>query len=164
MTAHAAPGPTTPVAEPVLERLWPSAGVWLATVMVSGFCAVVVLPFGERPALVTLAATALALGALLARSTPVVGVRDGQFVAGRAHVPVALLGDTVALDAAAMRHACGPGLDARAHLCVRGWVRGGLRVDLVDPQDPTPYWLISSRHPERLLGAVRAARDPRLPG
>ena len=57
-----------------------------------------------------------------------------------------------------MRHAAGPGLDARAHLCLRGWVRPGLRLDLVDPQDPTPYWLVSSRRPERLLEAVQEAR------
>jgi hypothetical protein len=26
---------------------------------------------------------------------------------------------------------------------------------LDDPDDPTPYWLISSRHPDRLLAALR---------
>jgi hypothetical protein len=26
---------------------------------------------------------------------------------------------------------------------------------LDDPDDPTPYWLVSCRHPERVLAALR---------
>jgi hypothetical protein len=29
-------------------------------------------------------------------------------------------------------------------------------VVLDDPEDPTPYWLISTRHPERVLAALRS--------
>jgi hypothetical protein len=32
-------------------------------------------------------------------------------------------------------------------------------VLLNDPADPTPYWVISSRHPTRLAAALLAARD-----
>ncbi len=28
---------------------------------------------------------------------------------------------------------------------------------LVDPADPTPYWLLSTRHPEALAGEIAAA-------
>ena len=28
---------------------------------------------------------------------------------------------------------------------------------LDDPDDPTPYWLVSSRHPDRVLDALREA-------
>jgi hypothetical protein len=35
-------------------------------------------------------------------------------------------------------------------------VRGGVRVDVADPDDPTPYWLVSSRHPDKLAEALRA--------
>ena len=30
-----------------------------------------------------------------------------------------------------------------------------VRVDLNDPADPHPYWLVSTRHPERLADALR---------
>jgi len=30
-------------------------------------------------------------------------------------------------------------------------------VEITDPADPVPYWLISSRRPERLVAALRAA-------
>jgi hypothetical protein len=29
-------------------------------------------------------------------------------------------------------------------------------VVLDDPDDPTPYWLVSSRHPDRVLSALRS--------
>jgi hypothetical protein len=27
---------------------------------------------------------------------------------------------------------------------------------LEDPDDPTPYWLVSARHPDQVLAALRA--------
>jgi hypothetical protein len=32
-----------------------------------------------------------------------------------------------------------------------------VKVLLDDPDDPTPYWLISSRHPRQLAAAVTGA-------
>jgi hypothetical protein len=86
-----------------------------------------------------------------------VSVGDGELRAGAAHVPVTLLRDPRALDAAQARHELGPGLDARAHLAQRGWVRTAVRVDLDDPADPTPYWLVSTRRPQALVAALLAA-------
>jgi hypothetical protein len=57
-----------------------------------------------------------------------------------------------------MRAARGPELDARAYLCLRGWIAGGVRVPVLDPQDPAPYWLVSSRRPGELAEAVRRGR------
>ncbi|MGO1934850.1 MAG: DUF3093 domain-containing protein, partial [Cellulosimicrobium funkei] len=82
---------------------------------------------------------------------------DGELRAGRAHVPASLLGQVTTLDADAMRVQLGPRLDARAYVCLRAWARTGVHVVLEDPQDPTPYWLVSTRHPQRLADAVRAA-------
>ena len=54
-----------------------------------------------------------------------------------------------------MRQAHGPRLDARAYLCLRGWIPTGVRIALADPQDPTPYWLLSTRRPEALAAALQ---------
>jgi hypothetical protein len=141
-----------------VERLWPSLWVWLAVGVLAGFCAVVALPFGPAPGLAALGLAATLAAGLLLSGSPVVGVRDGEFVARRAHVPLRFLGEVTVLDPAQMRQAAGPGLDARAYLCLRGWIRTGLRLDLADPQDPTPYWLVSCRHPHRLAEAVQERR------
>src|SRR5690606_2428644 len=111
-------------------------------------------------------AIALGVGALAAAAgvvalwwtSPVVAVADGELRAGRAHVPVGLLGQVTTLDAEAMRVQLGPRLAARAYVCLPAWPLTREHVRLEDPQDPTPYWLVSTRHPQRLADALRAAR------
>jgi hypothetical protein len=131
----------------------------------------ILVPLGLGLAATVFVVSSLLFVALLARSTPTVGVVAGSrartsgdgrtavpdVVAGTAHVPVTLVGTVDVLDAEGMRHAHGPGLDARAYLCLRGWVHSGVRIHLVDPEDPTPYWLVSSRRPQAFADAVAAA-------
>jgi len=82
-------------------------------------------------------------------------VVDGQtFRAGRAHIPVHLLGTPVALDARASRLLAGMDADARAYLLLRPYVKKSVQVPVADPEDPTPYWLVSTRQPERLAQAL----------
>jgi len=68
----------------------------------------------------------------------------GRFVAGAS--PVA---------AADKQAALGPDLDPRAFVLHRAWVGPAVRVTLDDPEDPTPYWIFSVRHPEALLKCLR---------
>jgi hypothetical protein len=86
-------------------------------------------------------------------------VTDETFRAGRAQVPVALLADPRALDAEETWQAVGPQADARAYLLLRPYLRTSVMVQLVDPADPAPYWLVSSRRPDELAQAVRALTD-----
>jgi hypothetical protein len=140
------------------ERLWPS--VWLAPVVLllgTGF-GLVTAPFGGAVAVPVAVLATLALTGMLLATTSTVAVEDGVFRAGRARIPVGLLGDPEVLDADAMQRARGPELDARAYLCLRGWISAGVRVPVLDPRDPAPYWLVSSRRREELAQALRQAR------
>lgn len=135
--------------------------MWASALPVAGSSGLVVLTtLGARGAL-TVAAVAMLLTAwALARSTPVVSVQDGELRAGRAHIEVHHLGGVRELDAEQVRLLRGPRADARAYVCQRGWVPRGVAVEIADPDDPAPYWLISSRRPQRLAQAVRAAAAP----
>lgn len=93
-----------------------------------------------------------------------ISVRDGVLSAGRAHIPVSQLGPVTALDAEATRLLAGRYADARAYLLIRPYLRGAVRVDIHDPADPTPYWLLGTRHPDRLAAALGAARAARSSG
>lgn len=86
-----------------------------------------------------------------------VSVQGGVLRAGRAHIDVALLGAVAALDAEATRRQAGVDADARAYLLLRPYLKRAVRVDLDDPADPTPYWLVSSREPEALAASLRSA-------
>ncbi len=139
------------------EKLWPAWWVWaMAGVIGSGFGLTVTRFSRPGGALTAVVMTAI-IAALLAANAPELAVRGGVLHAGRAHVPLALTGEVEELDTPAMRQANGPGLDARAFLCIRGWIHTGVRVALDDPKDPTPYWLLSSRRPEQLAQAIRRA-------
>ncbi|QYJ04813.1 DUF3093 domain-containing protein [Nocardioides panacisoli] len=83
-------------------------------------------------------------------------VAGDWFVAGRARIEATHLGAADALDAEETRRVSGPGADARAHLLLRPYVRRAVRVEVTDPRDPAPYWLVSSRHPEALAAALTA--------
>ncbi len=158
-TVSPEPSPDAAVAA-YRERLWPGPLGWLCVLGLAAFGLLALTPVGLGAA----AAGALVCGgaaglAAVATAAPVV-VRDGELHVGRAHIPVALLGDAEVLDRAGVRVALGPGSDARTFACVRPWISGALRLAVVDPVDPTPAWLVSSRRPESLLAAVRAAAAP----
>jgi hypothetical protein len=136
------------------ERLWPSVAMWLLALGLAFAIALCVLPLGVPVAGVAAVGTFAATVAGLVASSPRVEVAGGRFRAGRAAVPLRLLGTARAATGEEARQERGPRLDARAYLCIRGWVDPVVRVELVDPEDPTPYWLVSSRRPDRLLAAL----------
>lgn len=103
-------------------------------------------------------AAAVSVG-LLAYGRGVVAVDDDAFVAGRARLPLWAVGRVEALAAAEARVARGPGADPRAYLFIRGYVGPLVRVEVGDPADPVPYWLVSTRRPQRLAATLEAARE-----
>ena len=96
---------------------------------------------------------------LLWWSAPSLMVADGQFHAGRATIEIASLGSASAFEKEEARAERGVNLDARAWLALRPWVDPVVKVELNDPLDPTPYWLVSSKKPQALITALQAARD-----
>jgi hypothetical protein len=93
-----------------------------------------------------------------------VGVADGSLHAGRAQIGLEHLGTAEPLDAAATRLAMGAGADARAFLVMRPYLKRAVRVPITDPADPTPYWLVGSRHPDALAAAINARSGTPLSG
>lgn len=92
-----------------------------------------------------------------------VAVRDGELRVDDARLPVRFVSDAIALDAVGRREVLGVGADPLAFVVQRPWVAGAVQIVLDDPDDPTPYWVVSSRHPVRLAEAVLAARDEARP-
>ncbi|WP_408895590.1 DUF3093 domain-containing protein [Nocardioides sp. R1-1] len=92
-----------------------------------------------------------------------VEVADGWFRAGRARIELAYVGTAEALDAERTRRVAGPEADARAYLLLRPYLRQSVKVEITDPADPVPYWLVSSRHPRALAGALNAVRSGETP-
>jgi hypothetical protein len=77
-----------------------------------------------------------------------------QLRAGPAHIATAYVGEVTPLDKEQARMVAGRDADARAYLLLRPYAKRAVRVEIIDPADPTPYWLLSTRHPDRLARAL----------
>ena len=102
----------------------------------------------------------LAAAVLLRTGRVRVGVRSAaggepEVVAGAAHLPTRLVGHVDVVSGADKQHALGPELDPDAFVLHRPWIGPAVRLEVLDPDDPTPYWVISTRHPRRLIAAMR---------
>lgn len=110
----------------------------------------------------TVVAEAVFAGVLWVQAAPLIRVDELVFRAGRARLPLEYVGEVRVLDAVATKSLRGPQADANVHLCLRPSVADRcVAVVVTDADDPHPYWLVSSKHPERLAAALTAARDSR---
>ncbi|MGH3431822.1 MAG: DUF3093 domain-containing protein [Thermocrispum sp.] len=82
---------------------------------------------------------------------------------GDARLPLTFAGEVEVIGKDGKRKALGPDLDPAAYVLHRGWIGVLLRVRLTDPDDPTPYWLFSTRKPERLAELLRSGSRPANP-
>lgn len=83
------------------------------------------------------------------------GPQDIELWVGNAHLPVSVVSRMAEVPKSAKSAALGRQLDPAAYVVHRGWVGPMVLLVLDDPDDPTPYWLISTRHPDRVLAALR---------
>ena len=136
------------------ERLWPAPWVFVATALVIPASLLVFLPISTTAGVICAIVLYGAIVVTLLVTTPVVEVNDALFIAGRARLPRSAVAGVAAFTGSEATAERGTRLDARAWLLLRGWTPGVVKVQLDDPSDPTPYWLVSTRHPAQLAAAL----------
>jgi hypothetical protein len=143
------------------ERLVPPVAVWVAVLVVAGISAATLHSGagGWRSVVPYAVLLPLAVGGLVASSRGRIRVADGVLHVPGARVPLAVVGGVMPLDREATRRVRGPLAEPRAFVSTRGWLSTSVRVQLEDPEDDTPYWLVGTRHPRELAAALQAARD-----
>ncbi|MEH0842058.1 DUF3093 domain-containing protein [Micromonospora sp. CPCC 205711] len=158
------PSPSAPPPAAVAaysERLGLPWWFWLSGLALAAFAAAEIWMGGSGvrawlPFVLLIPATAVGLWRL---GRVRVAVRDGELWVDDAHLPVRFVADAVPLDAAGRREVLGVGADPLAFVVQRPWIGGAVQVVLADPADPTPFWVVSSRHPVELANALLTARD-----
>jgi hypothetical protein len=85
------------------------------------------------------------------------GPSDTELWVGDAHLPVSVISRSAEVPRSAKSAALGRQLDPAAYVVHKAWVGPMLLLVLDDPDDPTPYWLVSCRRPERVLALLRDA-------
>ena len=147
-------------ADPYHERLFAPPLWWLiAAAMVAslGIAYAVATPWWVALTVTTVATSATVLG-LIAYGSAVVSVDADGVRAGRALLPMEACGAVTVLSTSQFHDLRGPSADARAYLLLRPYVATAVRIDVTDIADPTPYWLVCTRHPEQLDAAITGWR------
>ena len=85
-------------------------------------------------------------------------ISGGEVRIRGAHLPLRYVSGSVALDAATLRRVIGREGDPAAFVSMRPWIGPGVQLWLDDPEDSTPYWVISTRHPDQVLAVLRSHR------
>lgn len=164
MTSNSSPvSPTASAESPVIlyrERQWVPWYWWfMAAFVVAISTATVSLNRGIMWVIIpAILLSAIAVWVLVTWSNTVVQVEqdaDGTrwLTVKDAQLPSDVVSRSTAVPATARRNALGPQLDPAAFLVTHGWVPEHVMLVLDDPEDPTPYWLIGSTNPEKLLAA-----------
>ncbi|KUO16276.1 DUF3093 domain-containing protein [Streptomyces dysideae] len=140
------------------ERLTAPKAWWVIAVLFGLSLALVFLPYGPIAALIALmAGTGLAGFLVSAQGSMRIRVTAGLLVVGDARIPLTALGEPQVLDGEEARAWRTHKADLRAFMVMRSYIPTAVRVEVTDPDDPTPYVYVSTRAPDRLAAALRAA-------
>ena len=84
-------------------------------------------------------------------------ISGGELRVRGAHIALTDISGAVALDELTLRRVVGREGDPAAFVAIRPWIGPGVQLWLDDPEDPTPYWIVSSRRARELAELIRAA-------
>jgi len=125
--------------------------LFLASTLALAFWAALGTRWGWITALVAF----LGLLYLSQRSVLTVEVTNEELRVGEARIDRKFLGSVTVLSADEMRQWRGPLSDPAGYMALRFWVPRGVKVEIKDPKDSTPYWLISSKKTQPLAAALQ---------
>jgi len=138
------------------ERLHVAWWVWPAALAAAGFVAteLAIGAYALRSPVTYAVALSLTLLGVFALNRVMIAVDDGELRVDDARLPLSVISSVTVLDAEGKRKLLGVDAEPLAFVIQRPWIFRGVRIDLNDPDDPTPYWYVSSRHPRELAAAL----------
>ncbi|WP_309072697.1 DUF3093 domain-containing protein [Arthrobacter sp.] len=150
--------PTGSAGESVLyeEKLWPAPWIWIVVAGAALASVFTFIPISVEAGIIAAVVVAAILTTLLVLSTPSIRVTSTELQVGKAQIERKYLGRVEAFTGADATAQRGPRLHGKAYLCIRGWISPVVKIVIEDAEDPTPYWLTSTRRPEQLIAALTA--------
>lgn len=131
-------------------RIW-----WAIAVLFGLSLALVFLPYGLIAALIAMAiGTCLAGMYVSAQGSTRIRVTGDTLFVMDARIPLTALGQPEVLDGEEARAWRTYKADMRAFMVMRSFIPTAVRVEILDPDDPTPYLYLSTRTPDRLAKAI----------
>jgi hypothetical protein len=144
--------------EPILyrERVRPNLGTFASIAVLLPAVTLVSEPFDFRIGLIVGSALVVGIWLALYFLAPVIEVGEENLRVGAAQIPRKLLGPTSEIYKDTIFHERGPGLDPSSYKVFQGTVKTAIKIAIEDPEDPTPYWIVSTRKPAELATVLRA--------
>lgn len=141
------------------ERLRAPIWLWVAVLAIATTSAITLHggATGVRAVVPYVVLLPVAVAGLLTVSRGRVQLTGGVLHVPGARIAVDRLGAVTPLSREGTRRMRGPLAEPRALVVTRAWLTRAVRIDLDDALDDTPYWLVGTRHPERLAAALAEA-------
>ena len=109
---------------------------------------------GNQPAFMTWVVSTVLIVLIALKSTLKLEVDENELRAGSAHIELKYLGQATALDSKEMGRLRTRDADPASFLIFRFWRSTGVKVEINDPRDQTPYWLITSKRNKELAAIL----------
>ncbi len=110
--------------------------------------------FDTTATMVTFAIATLAIPFITQSLTSRIRVDQNELRIDKAHIDLKYLGKVTVLDSDAMRLLRTRDADPAAFLAIKFWASKGIKIEVIDPRDATPYWLITSKRGEKLAALL----------
>lgn len=135
------------------------APIWLVAFVYFLFLSMVLsiwAALGNTPALVTFGVLTIWLIFLFFRTALVIQMDESFLYVGQAKIERTYIGSAIALNNVELKLIRTRDADPSAYLAIRFWASKAVKVEVSDNRDATPYWLISSKNPQRLVEALKS--------
>jgi len=129
------------------------APFWLLAFIYFLFISLVVAVWaalGNQPAFITWVLSTVLIVLIALKSRLILEVDENELRAGPAHIELKYLGQATALDNKEMGRLRTRDADPASFLIFRFWRSTGVKVEIKDSRDQTPYWLITSKRNKEL--------------
>lgn len=110
---------------------------------------------GNSAALISFLVLSALVVLIAIRTRLMIQVSESELLVGRAHIDLKYIGEVTELDSQAMRKLRTRDADPMAFLGIRFWSSTGVKVEITDKRDETPYWLITSDKANQLAQALK---------
>ncbi|MCX6441016.1 MAG: DUF3093 family protein [Actinobacteria bacterium] len=135
--------------------------LWLLSLIYLFFLSFVMsiwVSLGDLPALIAVCALSGLLLILAVKSALVIEVDEVELRVGNAHIELKYLDTTISLSTDDMKRIRTRDANPSAFLAIRFWNAHGVKVELNDIRDSTPYWLITSKKSQELAQLLNSLK------
>ena len=132
------------------ERVLPNFGTFAAVFTLFPSTVIIAEPFDIYVGIVVGLIGVAAIWTLLILRAPTIQVTSTNLLVSGVSIPRKLIGVPQVVSKSDIFSERGPRLNPSAHKVFQGTVKTAIKLPITDPQDPTPYWLVSTRNPEKL--------------